>query len=77
MHKVRRDRHFCEQLEWNLLIRWFLEMNADEPIFDASSFSRHRDRLLEQTLPGAIEGPDPVPPGSEARCVPYPPMGTR
>jgi transposase len=46
LYSVRNDRHFCEQLDYNLLFRWFLDMTADEPTFDASSFSRNRDRLL-------------------------------
>jgi transposase len=40
LYSVRSDRQFCEQLDYNLLFRWFLDMNADEPTFDASSFSR-------------------------------------
>jgi transposase len=47
LYTVRSDRQFCEQLDYNLLFRWFLDMNADEPTFDASSFSRNRDRLLD------------------------------
>jgi transposase len=49
-YTVRSDRQFCEQLDYNLLFRWFLDMNADEPTFDASSFSRNRDRLLEHDV---------------------------
>ncbi|MGN6107047.1 MAG: transposase [Kofleriaceae bacterium] len=44
LYSVRADRQFCEQLDYNLLCRWFLDMRADEPTFDASSFSRNRDR---------------------------------
>jgi transposase len=47
LYSVRSDRQFCEQLDYNLLFRWFLDMSADEPTFDASSFSRNRDRLLD------------------------------
>jgi transposase len=50
LYTVRSDRQFCEQLDYNLLFRWFLDMNADEPTFDASSFSRNRDRLLEHEV---------------------------
>jgi len=52
LYTVRSDRHFCEQLDYNLLFRWFLDMSADEPTFDASSFSRNRDRLLEHDVAG-------------------------
>jgi len=47
LYSVRSDRQFCEQLDYNLLFRWFLDMSADDPTFDASSFSRNRDRLLD------------------------------
>lgn len=50
LYTVRSDRQFCEQLDYNLLFRWFLDMSADEPSFDASSFSRNRDRLLEHDM---------------------------
>ena len=46
-YTVRSERLFCEQLDYNLLFRWFLDMGLDEPSFDHSSFSRNRARLLE------------------------------
>ena len=52
LYSVRSDRQFCEQLDYNLLFRWFLDMSADEPTFDASSFSRNRDRLLDHDVAG-------------------------
>jgi transposase len=52
LYSVRSDRQFCEQLDYNLLFRWFLDMNADDPTFDASSFSRNRDRLLDHDVAG-------------------------
>ena len=50
LYSVRSDRQFCEQLDYNLLFRWFLDMNADEATFNASSFSRNRDRLLDHEV---------------------------
>lgn len=50
LYTVRSDRQFCEQLDYNLLFRWFLDMSVDEPTFDASSFSRNRDRLLDHDV---------------------------
>lgn len=47
LHSVRSERMFCEQLSYNLLYRWFLDMDMVEPVFDASTFSRNRDRLIE------------------------------
>ena len=50
LHTVRSERMFCEQLDYNLLFRWFLEMDVTEPSFDHSAFSRNRARLLEHTV---------------------------
>src|SRR6202165_2683913 len=47
LYTVRSERMFCEQLDYNLLFRWFLDMDAAEPSFDHSTFSRNRARLLE------------------------------
>lgn len=50
LYSVRSERQFCERLRYDMLFRWFLDMNmVDEP-FDASSFSRNRDRLLEHEV---------------------------
>jgi transposase len=50
LYSVRSDRMFCEQLDYNLLFRWFLEMTLDEPSFDATTFSKNRQRLLEHEV---------------------------
>ena len=50
LFSVRSDRQFCEQLEYNLLFRWFLDMQLDEESFDASTFSRNRERLIEHEV---------------------------
>jgi transposase len=47
LYTVRSERMFCEQLDYNLLFRWFLDMNMDEASFDATTFTKNRDRLLE------------------------------
>ena len=46
LYSVRSDRMFCEQLNYNILFRWFLDMNHEEPSFDATSFTKNRERLL-------------------------------
>jgi transposase len=43
-YSVRSDRMFCEQLDYKLLFRWFLDMNADDPAFDHSTFTKNGDR---------------------------------
>ena len=41
---------FCEQLDYNILFRWFLDMNFEEPSFDATSFTKNRERLLAHAV---------------------------
>jgi transposase len=52
LYTVRSERQFCEQLDYNLLFRWFLDMDMTEPSFDASSFTHHRARMLEHDVAG-------------------------
>jgi len=52
LYTVRSERMFCEQLDYNLLFRWFLDLELDEPSFDHSTFSRNRTRLLEHAVAG-------------------------
>jgi len=52
LHSVRSERQFCEQLEYNLLYRWFLDMDLMDPAFDASTFSRDRQRMLGADIAG-------------------------
>lgn len=47
LYSVRSDRAFCEQLDYNLLFRWFLDMSLDEKGLDQSNFSRLRERLVD------------------------------
>src|SRR6478609_4030540 len=46
LYSVRSERLFCEQLDYQLLFRWFLDMNMEEPSFDHSTFSKNRERLI-------------------------------
>ena len=46
LYTVRSERQFCEQLDYNLLFRWFLGMNMVEDSFDPSTFSKNRERLM-------------------------------
>ena len=54
LYSVRSERQFCEQLRYNLLFKWFLDLNVDEAPFDASSFSKNRERLLEAEVARAF-----------------------
>ena len=48
LYTVRSDRLFCEMLDYNILFRWFLDMNLEQTGLDQSNFSRLRARLDEQ-----------------------------
>jgi transposase len=50
LYSVRSDRLFCEQLGYNFLFRWFLDLPPEAPPFDASTFSKNRVRLLEHDV---------------------------
>jgi len=50
LYTVRSERLFCEQLDYNLLFRWFLDMDMAEESIDHSTFSRNRARLLEHEV---------------------------
>jgi transposase len=49
---VRSERQFCEQLDYNLLFRWFLDMDMVEASFDPTAFTRNRVRLLAHDVAG-------------------------
>ena len=52
LYSVRSERLLCEQLDYNLLFRWFLDMEMEEPSPDHSTFSANRERLLEHEVAG-------------------------
>lgn len=49
-YSIRSERLLMEQLDYNLLFRWFVGMEMDEPIWDATVFTKNRDRLLNQDI---------------------------
>ena len=50
LYSIRSERQFCERLQYDLLFRWFLDLNPDEAIFDHSTFSQNQARLLEHKV---------------------------
>jgi transposase len=46
LYTVRSERLFCEQLDYNILFRWFLDMDMTEPSFVPTVFTHNRDRLI-------------------------------
>ena len=47
LYSVRSERQFCERLEYDLLFKWFLDLNIMDHSFDHSLFAKNRSRLLE------------------------------
>jgi transposase len=47
LYSIRSERMLMEQLEYNLLFRWFVGLSANEPVWHATVFTKNRDRLLE------------------------------
>jgi len=47
LYTVRSERLLMEQLDYNLLFRWFVGLHIDDPVWDATVFTKNRDRLLD------------------------------
>jgi transposase len=47
LYSVRSERQLMEQLDYNLLFRWFVGLNMDDPIWDVTVFTKNRERLLK------------------------------
>jgi transposase len=54
LYSIRSERLLIEQLDYNLLFRWFIGLGMDEPIWDHSTFSKNRDRLLKGDVADAF-----------------------
>jgi len=50
LYSIRSERQFCERLQYDLLFRWFLDLNPDEATFDHSTFSQNQSRLLQHKV---------------------------
>lgn len=54
LYSVRSERMLMEQLNYNLLFRWFVGLNMDDAIWDATVFTKNRQRLLEGDIADAF-----------------------
>ena len=54
LYSIRSERLLMEQLDYNLLFRWFVGLELDEPVWDATVFSKNRQRLLEGDIAHAF-----------------------
>ena len=50
MYSIRSERAFCERLNYDLLFKWFLDLPIDAKAFDATTFSKNRQRLLDHEI---------------------------
>lgn len=50
LYSIRSERQLMEQMHYNLLFRWFTGLSIDDPVWDHSTFSKNRDRLLEHDI---------------------------
>jgi transposase len=47
LYSIRSERLLMEEIDYSLLFRWFVGLNMDEEVWDATTFTKNRDRLLE------------------------------
>ena len=50
LYTIRSERQLVERIEFDMLFRWFVGLSIDETVFDASTFSKNRDRLLTHEI---------------------------
>jgi transposase len=50
LYTIRSERLLMEEMDYNLLFRWFVGLNADDEVWDPTTFSKNRDRLLQADL---------------------------
>jgi hypothetical protein len=50
LYSVRSERPLMEEVDYNILFRWFVGLNMDDAVWDATVFTKNRDRLLEAEL---------------------------
>lgn len=53
-YTIRSERQLIEQLDYNLLFRWFVGLSVDEPVWNPTVFSKNRDRLLAGDIAAAF-----------------------
>ena len=52
LYSIRSERQLCERLRYDLLFKWFCDLNVDDEVFSATTFSKNRDRLLAANVTG-------------------------
>lgn len=50
LYSIRSERQFCERLQYDLLFKWFLGLSVEDAAFDATTFSKNRERLMDHLV---------------------------
>src|ERR1051326_75972 len=56
LYSIRSERLLMEEIDYSVLFRWFVGMNLDAPVWDATVFTKNRNRLLEGDVARAFLG---------------------
>jgi len=54
LYTIRSERQLMERLEFDLLFRWFVGLGIDDPVWDATSFTKNRERVLSEAIARAF-----------------------
>jgi transposase len=54
LYSIRSERLLMEELDYSVLYRWFVGLSMDEPVWDATTFTKNRDRLLDGDIADAF-----------------------
>lgn len=54
LYSIRSERQLMERLEFDLLFRWFVGLGIDDPVWDATSFTKNRERVLSEEIAQAF-----------------------
>jgi len=50
LYSIRSERQMVDQINWNMLFRWFVGLSPDDPVWDATTFTKNRDRFADRGL---------------------------
>ena len=56
LYSIRSERLLMEELDYSILYRWFVGLSLDDPVWDATTFTKNRDRLLDGDIADAFFG---------------------
>lgn len=69
LFSVRSERQLMEQMQYNLLFRWFVGLGIDDPVWVPTVFTKNRDRPLSTEMSRKVMATNPCPPRSRAASV--------